>query len=222
MSRAEQPSPKRSGWRIIIAGTGGQGVITAARLLTEFAVRNGHQALSSQLHGMAQRGGAVQSAVMIDCGISPAIGRTGADLVLGFEPVETARALPLMNARTVVFMNTVPVIPFVLAQNSVLDEGSANYPSIEELSASIRQVTSRLVTLDATSLAKRAGSIRALNVVMLGCLFGSGLLPYSGEHFLKSVKKTVSTRLAETNSRAFLSGVELGRTLRLSKECKCH
>lgn len=205
-----------------MAGTGGQGVITAARLLTEFAVRHGHHVLSRQLHGMAQRGGAVQSAVMIDCGISPAIGRAGADFVLGLEPVETARALPLMTARTVVFMNTTPVIPFVLAQNYVLDEGTVDYPSIEKLSASIREVTSRLVTLDASVLAKQAGSIRALNVVLLGCLFGSGLLPYSGEHFMESVMKTVPSHLAETNSRAFLSGVEFSSTLDLNEECKCH
>jgi indolepyruvate ferredoxin oxidoreductase beta subunit len=221
MSRVEQRLPKRSGWRTVIAGTGGQGVITAARLLTEFAVRQGHQALSSQLHGMAQRGGAVQSAVMIDCGISPAIGRAGADFVLGLEPVETARALPLMTARTVVFMNTIPVIPYVLAQNYVLDEGTVDYPSLEELSASIREVTPRLVTLDASALAKGAGSIRALNVVMLGCLFGSGLLPYSGEHFMKSVMTNAPPRLAETNSRAFLSGVEFGESLDLSEECQC-
>jgi len=221
MSRAEQAPPKPTGWRTIIAGTGGQGVITAARLLTDFAVRHGHQVLSSQLHGMAQRGGAVQSVVTVDCGISPVIGRTGADFILGLEPVETTRALPQMTARTVVFMNSTPVIPFVLAQHHVLGEGMATYPSVAELSACIREVTSRLVTLDASALAKQAGSIRALNIVMLGCLFGSGLLPYSGEQFMKSVMKTVPPHLAEVNSRAFTSGVEFSRILKLNEECQC-
>ena len=221
MSRAEHVSLQRSGWRILIAGTGGQGVITAARLLTEFSVLHGHQVLSSQLHGMAQRGGAVQSSVLIDCGISPAIGRGDADIVLGLEPVETARALPFMAAKTAVFMNTIPVIPCVLAQNYVLGEGPAEYPSVEKLSASIRAVTSKLATVDASALAKQAGSLKALNAVMLGCLFGSGLLPYTTEHFMNTIMKTAPPRLAETNSKAFLSGVESGKTLGLIAESKC-
>jgi hypothetical protein len=53
------------GWRIAIAGTGGQGVVTAARVLCDAFVEQGHDVVSSQLHGMAQRGGSVQSAVMI-------------------------------------------------------------------------------------------------------------------------------------------------------------
>jgi indolepyruvate ferredoxin oxidoreductase beta subunit len=198
-----------------------QGVITAARLLTEFAVRHGHQALSSQLHGMAQRGGAVQSSVMIDCGISPVIGRSGADFVLGLEPVETARALPQMTARTVVFMNTAPVSPFVLAQRHIQGEDTAAYPSVADLSACIREVTSRLVTLNASALAKQAGSDRTLNIVMLGCLFGSGLLPYTGEHFMTSVMKSVPPHLAQVNSRAFTSGVEFSRALKRNEECQC-
>lgn len=72
------------GWRILIAGTGGQGVLTAARLLCDVFVEDGHQAVSGQLHGMAQRGGSVQSSVIIDCGISPVIPSGRADFVLGF------------------------------------------------------------------------------------------------------------------------------------------
>lgn len=204
-----------------MAGTGGQGVITAASLLTEFAVSKDHQVLSSQLHGMAQRGGAVQSSVMIDSGISPVIGRGDADIVLGLEPVETARALPFVSAKTVVFMNTIPVIPCALAQNYVLGEGLTEYPSVESLSASIREVTSKLITLDATALAKQAGSLKAINVVLLGSLFGSRLLPFAAEDFLNSVLKTGPPQFADVNRRAFLSGVEFGKTLGLIEESKC-
>jgi indolepyruvate ferredoxin oxidoreductase beta subunit len=222
MSAAEHASPRLPGWRILIAGTGGQGVITAARLLTEFSVQNGHQVLSSQLHGMAQRGGAVQSTVLIDCGISPAMGLGEADIVLGLEPIETARALPFISSKTAVIMNTIPVIPCVLAQNFVLGEGPSEYPSVEKLSSSIREVTAKLATLDATALAKQAGSLKSLNVVMLGCLLGSELLPYSAEHFLQSVMKTAPSQLSKINSKAFLSGIEFGKTLSWVEESKCH
>ena len=114
-----------SGWRILIAGTGGQGVLTAARLLCDVLVVGGHRAVSGQLHGMAQRGGSVQSSLIIDGGISPVIPSGQADFVLGLEPVETARALPLMSARTVVYMNMAPVVPYVLAQRFVLQQERA-------------------------------------------------------------------------------------------------
>ena len=71
-----------------------QGVLTAARALCEFFAERGHNVVSGQLHGMAQRGGSVQSSVVIDSGISPVIARGRADFVVGFEPAETVRALP--------------------------------------------------------------------------------------------------------------------------------
>ena len=102
-------SSGRYGWRIVFAGTGGQGVITAARLLTQFFSRRGSQVVSGQLHGMAQRGGSVQASVMIDSGISPVMPTGAADCVVGFEPVETVRALSFMSPRTTVFMNTTSI-----------------------------------------------------------------------------------------------------------------
>jgi len=115
----------KSGWRVLIVGTGGQGVLTAARLLCDLFVDRGHDVVSGQLHGMAQRGGSVQSSVLIDCGSSPMIAKGRADVVLGFEPVETARALPFMSSRTVVYMNTNPVIPYTVGQQWVLSKGKA-------------------------------------------------------------------------------------------------
>lgn len=152
----------RPGCRILIAGTGGQGVLTAARLLCDSFVVRGHDVVSGQLHGMAQRGGSVQSAVIIDCGISPVIPDGRADVVLGFEPVETARALPFMSSRTVVYMNTTPVIPYILGQRFVLGQGRAEYPDVKQLLDSIRAVTPWTHAFDATRYAAEAGSARAL------------------------------------------------------------
>jgi indolepyruvate ferredoxin oxidoreductase beta subunit len=221
MFKADHDFAQRPGSRILIAGTGGQGVVTAARLLAEFMADQGHRVVSSQLHGMAQRGGAVQSAVMIDRGIAPALGRGSADFVLGLEPVETARALPFMSAETLVLMNTVPVLPFVLALNTVHGEGLADYPPLEKVSGWIGEVTGKLVTVDATALATEAGSVRSLNVVMLGILFGSGLLPHSAERFLDSLMNSVPPRLAETNRKAFLGGAALGGGLGPIEEKRC-
>ncbi len=211
----------RRGCRILFTGTGGQGVITAARLLTDFFVAQGQHVLSAQLHGMAQRGGSVQSAVLMGRGNSPAIARGGADLVIGFEPVETARALPYMSRQTIVMMDPAPIAPYVLAQNSVLEEGLTEYPDIGQLTESIRSVAGRLKIVDGSTLARQAGSVKSLNVVMLGCLFGSGLLPYAPEDFLNTTMQNAPARVAETNRRAFLAGARAGRGLDLIEERLC-
>lgn len=203
--------PDRPGWRIVIVGTGGQGVLTAAHLLASFHVARGSRVVSGQAHGMARRGGAVQSTVKIDCGNSPVIRRGAADVVLGLEPIETARALPTMSDRTIVFMNTCRVAPYVLSQRAVRGAEGADYPAIDELEGAIRAVAPTLLTLDATRTAEEAGSVKTLNVVLLGCLFGTGLLPGSAEEFGRSIVEGAPKALVDTNLRAFEAGVEFGR-----------
>jgi indolepyruvate ferredoxin oxidoreductase beta subunit len=206
-------STDKPGWRIVFAGTGGQGVVTAARILTEFFSARGNQVVSGQLHGMAQRGGSVQASVMIDCGISPVIPAGAADCVVGFEPVETVRALPFMSSNTTVFMNTTPVVPYVLSQQAARGKGNGQYPSAEGLQEYVLSVTPRLLAFDATELAREVGMVKTLNVVMVGCLFGSGILPATPEEFLDTVMKTVPSKLAAANERAFQRGVEYGKKL---------
>ncbi len=213
MTATEKP-----GWRIVFAGTGGQGVVTAARILTDFFSTRGNQVVSGQLHGMAQRGGSVQASVMIDCGISPVIPAGAADCVVGFEPVETVRALPFMSQTTTVFMNTTPVVPYVLSQQVVRGKSDAKYPSQESLEKNILAASSNLLAFDATELARSAGMVKTLNVVMVGCLFGSGILPATPDEFIETVMKTVPAKLAEANDRAFRTGVDYGRKLGQSEE----
>ncbi len=205
----------RPGWRILIAGTGGQGVLTAARLLCECFAQLGHQVVSGQLHGMAQRGGAVQSSVIIDGGSSPVIPSGRADFVVGFEPVETARALPFVSRHTTVYMNTAPVVPYVLAQRAALKKEQAQYPDVQQLADGVRAVASRTFAFDATQRAARAGSVRALNMVMLGCLLGSGSLPCSAEDFWNIVAKRMPAALGEANTKAFRGGTDLAAELQV-------
>lgn len=193
-------------WRILAVGTGGQGVVTVARLLSRFFVTWGHKVVSGQLHGMAQRGGAVQSTVMVDCGVSPIIPEGKADFVLALEPIECARALRLVSPRTSVFMNTAMVLPFSVAQNEARKRGSGP-PNVRELEDAIRSVTPHVCAVDATALAVQAGSARTLNLVMLGSLFGADLLPYRPADFTDTIA------LTKGNARAFTSGVTWSRVL---------
>jgi indolepyruvate ferredoxin oxidoreductase beta subunit len=192
-------------------GTGGQGIVTAARVLSEAFVELGHDVVSSQLHGMAQRGGSVQSAVMIDCGISPVIAGGAADFVLGLEPAETARALPMVSSRTVVFMNTVPVVPFVLAQRVVLEKPQAEYPIVTRLVEQVRAVAGHVEPFDATTLAEESGSAKALNVIMLGCLLATDALPCTADRFWETVSRIIPATMAEANAKAYRAGVAVVR-----------
>lgn len=198
----------RRGWRIVIAGTGGQGVLTAARLLCECFAERGHEVVSGQLHGMAQRGGAVQSSVIIDGGISPIISSGRADFVVGLEPVETVRALPLMSSQTTVYMSTAPVIPFVLAQQVVHEKGGGEYPDIAELVKCVRAVTDDLFTLDAAKCFAETNLSGALNMVMLGCLLESAVLPCTADAFADFVAARSPRAFREANTKAFRMGVK--------------
>ena len=182
-------------------------MVTAAHWLASFFADRGREVTSGQLHGMAQRGGAVSASVAIDCGPSPRIAEGRADVVVGLEPVETARALSFVSPSTTVLMNTRPVVPFVVAQSLVRKRNGGHYPNVSELEAALRAVTPHLVALDFTRLAEESGSPRALNMVMLGALFGIGLLPNSPGEFLEAVRSQIPPRLSEANEIAFLSGV---------------
>ena len=206
---------KRAGWRIAIVGTGGQGVLTAAQLLCAVLVERGHEVVSGQLRGMSQRAGSVQSSVMVDCGLSPVIAAGTADVVLGFEPVETARALPLMSRRTLVLLNTTPVIPYVLAQQSVLQDRDVPYPDVNELTEHIRAVAPSVYGFEATALAAQAGAPQVLNMIMLGCLLGTEAVPCPADGFLEAVAGIIPPALVELNRKALDTGMRVGRTFQL-------
>jgi indolepyruvate ferredoxin oxidoreductase beta subunit len=155
---------------------------------------------------------------MIDSGISPVIRRGGADCVIGLEPVETVRALPFMSENTTVFMNTTKVVPFVLAQMTVRGSPDGSYPDQDVLEKAIFDVTPKLHAFDATELARSAGQVKTLNIVMVGCLFGSGILPVAPEEFAETVMRTVPPKLAEVNDRAFWAGVEYGKEMSKREE----
>jgi indolepyruvate ferredoxin oxidoreductase beta subunit len=112
-------------------------------------------------------------------------------------------------------MNTTPVIPFVLAQRAVLKESGAEYPDVQQLANSIQAVAANTFTLDATRRASEAGSIQALNMVMLGCLLGSGSLPCTADEFWSIASKRMPSALEETNTKAFLKGTGFAAELQV-------
>lgn len=199
-----------SEWRrILFAGVGGQGVLSAGRWTGEAAGACGLPVVVGQVHGLAQRGGSVQSSVVLGGALSPEIPEGKADLLVALEPMEGARALPSVSERTVAIVNTRPVLP------GSLQSAGRPYPPLASLLGPIGEAVRSLVALDATSLAQEAGSGRSLNVVMLGMLSASGLLPFPGERLLEAVLAAGVPAAAEINRHAFRLGREAMEGMRV-------
>jgi indolepyruvate ferredoxin oxidoreductase beta subunit len=184
-------------YRVCFTGVGGQGTLLATMVLAEAAIHAGYQVLASEVHGMAQRGGVVESTVMIGDIKSPIISEGEADVLLGFEPVETYRAMRKCSADSVVISNSVPVMPYSVAI------GKGSYPEVGKLFAFIQSRVKRLLTLNAQALAEQTGSLLSANVVMVGALAKSGVLPVSREAFEETIRTKTKAAFVGANLRAF-------------------
>jgi indolepyruvate ferredoxin oxidoreductase, beta subunit len=188
--------------RIMIVAVGGQGNILAARVLGETAVAAGIDVRMSEFHGMAQRGGVVESMVLLGDGTGYCIADGEADVLLGFEPSETIRAAKKCSADTIVITNTTPVPPYTVAL------GKAHYPDMDRALALMAGRVKKLVAFDATSLALQAGSALALNMVMLGALAKSRAVPLSPDLLQDTIEQKTRKQQVDVNVRAFRMGLE--------------
>jgi indolepyruvate ferredoxin oxidoreductase beta subunit len=175
--------------RLIIVAVGGQGNLLASKVLGEAALLAEIPVRMSEIHGMAQRGGVVESAVVFGDGDSTIISDAEADVLVGFEPSETLRALNKCNAGTVVITNTAPLPPFTVAI------GQGVYPDIQELQELIR-------------MAKQAGNRMSLNMVLLGSLIQTGIMPVSAEDVKEAIRTSTKKAFVDINIKAFELGFE--------------
>jgi indolepyruvate ferredoxin oxidoreductase beta subunit len=188
--------------RLIIVAVGGQGNLLASKVLGEAALLAEIPVRMSEIHGMAQRGGVVESAVVFGDADSTIISDAEADLLLGFEPSETLRALNKCNADTVVITNTSPLPPFTVAI------GKGIYPDIKQMQELIRNKTAKLIAFDALALAKQAGNIMSLNMVLLGSLIQTGIMPVSADNVKEAIRTSTKKAFIDINIKAFELGFE--------------
>jgi indolepyruvate ferredoxin oxidoreductase, beta subunit len=191
--------------RIFFTGVGGQGTLLATRMVGEAALEEGLAVTMSEIHGMAQRGGVVESSVVIGRVFSPTIPDGEADILMAFEPLEALRALPKCHAQSLIISSTVPIMPFTVAI------GQSAYPEVAALREQIKERVADLIWLDAVELARKAGSERASNTALVGVLAGSGRLPISNGSWEEAMKRTLPARLLEINRQAFEAGYAVGR-----------
>jgi indolepyruvate ferredoxin oxidoreductase beta subunit len=190
--------------RMIFAGVGGQGVLTEANILAKAFLSAGEKALTSEVHGMAQRGGSVVCTVCAGDVHSPLIADGGADAIISMEPTEALRYIKKLKEGGTVITDVNPVIP----PNVSL--GQNEYPDLESV---FKEISNRgkLIKIDALEIAKRAGNAITKNIVMLGALSGMEILPIDREKILQVVRENVPAKYVEMNERAFNMGYEAVR-----------
>jgi indolepyruvate ferredoxin oxidoreductase beta subunit len=181
---------------IVIVGVGGQGTLLTSRILGALAAELGQEVKVSEVHGMAQRGGNVITHVRIGSGVhSPLIEPGGADYLLAFEQLEALRALSYLNKNGTLIVNTQKIAPMPVIT------GAAQYPEDipEKLSSACRTVS-----VDALTLAHRAGDARAVNLVLLGAL--CRLMGANRTLWQSAIEKSVPEKFLAVNLTAFELG----------------
>lgn len=189
---------------IQLVGVGGQGVLLASTVLGSAAVSECMDAAMSEVHGMAQRGGSVQCTVRIGQGVlSPLLAQGEADVLLGFEPAETCRNLTYANKDTYVITNTVPVVPVTVSS------GMEEYPAVDDIITAVKDSgVSRLIAVDAVSMAQEAGNAIAANSVLIGAMSAVPGFPLSKEKMLSILLERVPAKAKDVNQKAFEMGYE--------------
>ena len=189
-------------FNILISGVGGQGVLLTSKIIAEAALRSGLDVKQSEVHGMAQRGGSVLSQVRFGEKVfSPIVSEGEADLLIGFEPLETARYLHFLKDDAVVIYNTRPIGTIGV---SIAAE---KYPAgVNDI---IKSRAKTVMPFDGTQLAVSAGDKRTLNLVLLGAALK--FLPLNESVILDAIVNTVPKKVLAINQKAFAAGRAQGK-----------
>ncbi len=192
-------------YNIVVAGVGGQGLLTLGRIIGNAAIEAGEEITIAETHGLSQRGGSLIVQIRIGPGESPMIPRGGADLIIGMEAIETARQMVYANRNTLIVMNKF-IWPPPLSQ----------YPDIDQIIEKIRERELKLYVFDANKLSVEiTGSIISANVALLGYILAIDkklTTRINIEHVRKGMSRVFRGKILETNLKvldeAYRRGVE--------------
>jgi len=185
---------------IVIAAVGGQGAVLTSKILGTLAQNLGKDVKVSEVHGMSQRGGSVVAYVKFgDKVYSPVVEKGTADIVLAFEMLEGARYVDYLKENGKLVVNTQKIDPMPVIT------GDMKYPS--DLSEKFEELNIGYIPVDALSIAKNAGTIKAVNVALVGVLAKNSNI--KKEEWIKAIKDTVPGKFLELNLKAFELGYNL-------------
>lgn len=184
---------------IMIVGVGGQGTLLASKLLGKLLLGKGYDVKVSEVHGMSQRGGSVVTYVRYGEKVySPVIDKGEADVIVSFEMLEAARWVEYLKKDGVIVTNTQQVNPMPVIT------GAMEYPA--DLENKIKAKGLKLDAIDALALAEKAGSSKAVNIVLMGRL--SKLFDFTEQEWISAIEQSVPEKFLELNKTAFALGRE--------------
>jgi indolepyruvate ferredoxin oxidoreductase beta subunit len=187
---------------LIFTGIGGQGVVVLSDIFCEAALLDGFDVAKAEIHGMAQRGGSISAHVRVgDKVLSPLIERGKADVIVGFEVLETARALTMLKPKGTVVVNTKYIPPS--GQLAV----SAKPLTTEALISLIQERALKVYPVDGIALASKLGNLMVVNTILLGAVSALSNMPLKAESFQQAIAGRLKEKYVKLNLRAF----ELGR-----------
>ncbi len=192
---------------LILAGTGGQGIVLASRIIAWVAFKSGFDVKESEIHGMAQRGGSVVGHLRFGKKVySPIIPLGSADILLSLEELEALRYIHFLKKDGVLILNRKKILPAGISEE--------NYPqNVEEI---LKEKGFKVKSLHAEEIAKELGSLKIENTVLLGCL--SAYLPFKEEIWKEVIVSSVPPDTVELNLKAFQRGRELGEKFFLEQK----
>ena len=183
----------------LLAGVGGQGVLTASDIVAEVGMALGLDAKKSEVHGFSQRGGVVESHVRWGPRVGAPIGeKANIDYLLAFELMESARWVEFLKPGGTVIVNRQRILPMSATV------GDAVYPSDQVIDQALRAVTGKIVYVDGLEIAKGLGNKNLANTVLLGALARE--MDVDPEVWLDVIVKRVPPKYLEENKKAFWAG----------------
>ncbi len=187
---------------IVFSGIGGQGIVVASDIFCEAALSDGLDVAKAEVHGMAQRGGSIVAHVRVGDKVqAPLIERGKADIILGFEMLETARVLPMLIKNGTVILNTKYIAPST-------SDGSSSDFNHEKILRIIHDKTDHVYEIDGISIANGLGNILAVNTVLLGALSAIPENPVTKESLEKAIADRLKEKYVALNLKAFNIGRE--------------
>ncbi|AUS98728.1 indolepyruvate oxidoreductase subunit beta [Clostridium thermosuccinogenes] len=182
---------------IMIVGVGGQGTLLASKVLGHVAMKESYDVKVSEVHGMSQRGGSVVTYVKLGPKVySPLVEKGEADIILAFEKLEALRWLEYLKDGGKLIVNDQEIDPMPVIIRK------AKYP--ENILPRIKEKYANTISLDALSIARQCGNIKAVNTVLLGVLAKSTNI--AKETWIESIKEVVPAKFVDVNLKAFEAG----------------
>ncbi len=187
---------------IVIVGVGGQGILTSSTIIAKAAMKAGLNVITSEVHGMAQRGGSVEVHVRIGDVLSPLIPPGNADVMISLELVEALRYSKYLNGNSVVVLNRRRIVP------NTVTLGTANYPDETTIINELKEITPNVYPVDASKIAEELGSVQATNVVVLGMMAKLVEMPFGLKELEDAIREVLPQKVRDLNLKALKAGYD--------------